>query len=514
MSSSPRGCVAAGHPLTAEAALKVLEAGGNAVDAAIAALCMSCVAEPSLCSLGGGAFCLVRTADGEARLYDFFVHTPICKREREGLDFQPIVADFGAAQQEFHIGLGSAATPGLARGIFAVHRAHGALPMAEVMAPAIAAARKGMILTSFQSYIMQVIAPILRHSAASRAIFSRGDAAGTILQAGDFFANAELGGLFEAMAYEGDRLFYEGEIAASIERLSREHGGHLTREDLRAYQVIVREPLRLRYRGAELLTNPPPSSGGLLIAFGLALLAGRDLQALPFGQAEYAALLAEVQAATQRARGRHGAIPILLDPEVIAEAMAELEAAPLATRGTTHLSVIDRDGNAAAITASNGEGCGYMVPGTGTMLNNMLGEEDLNPGGFHAWAPATRMASMMSPTAVLGDDGGLMVLGSGGSKRIRSAILQVLVNRLDHGMSIAEAVAAPRLHFDDGHLNVEPGLSAAAYERLAARFPEHTFWPATNMFFGGVHAVVREPDGALHGAGDPRRQGVCLDRLG
>jgi gamma-glutamyltranspeptidase/glutathione hydrolase len=276
----------------------------------------------------------------------------------------------------------------------------------------------------------------------------------------------------------------------------------------------VREPLRLRYRGAELLTNPPPSSGGLLIAFGLALLAGRDLQALPFGQAEYAALLAEVQAATQRARGRHGAIPILLDPEVIAEAMAELEAAPLATRGTTHLSVIDRDGNAAAITASNGEGCGYMVPGTGTMLNNMLGEEDLNPGGFHAWAPATRMASMMSPTAVLGDDGGLMVLGSGGSKRIRSAILQVLVNRLDHGMSIAEAVAAPRLHFDDGHLNVEPGLSAAAYERLAARFPEHTFWPATNMFFGGVHAVVREPDGALHGAGDPRRQGVCLDRLG
>jgi gamma-glutamyltranspeptidase/glutathione hydrolase len=203
MSSSPRGCVAAGHPLTAEAALKVLEAGGNAVDAAIAALCMSCVAEPSLCSLGGGAFCLVRTADGEARLYDFFVHTPICKREREGLDFQPIVADFGAAQQEFHIGLGSAATPGLARGIFAVHRAHGALPMAEVMAPAIAAARKGMILTSFQSYIMQVIAPILRHSAASRAIFSRGDAAGTILQAGDFFANAELGGLFEAMAYEG-----------------------------------------------------------------------------------------------------------------------------------------------------------------------------------------------------------------------------------------------------------------------------------------------------------------------
>ena len=508
--TTPRGMVAAGHPLTAQAGLRALEAGGNAFDAALAALCMACVAEPVLVSLGGGGFCLARTAAGDARVYDFFAHTPITKRERQGLDFRPIFADFGVAQQEFHIGLGSVATPGIARGIAAIHRAHGTLPLAEIVAPAVEVARRGMILTPFQSYIMQVIAPILRHTPEARALFTRGDPEGTILQAGDRLDNPALADLLEALGREGDALFYEGEVAAAIERLSRDVGGHLTRDDLRRYRVIVREPLRLRYRGAGLLTNPPPSSGGLLIAFGLALLAGHDLADLPFGAPDTVELLADVQAATQSARARHGSTPVLLDPQVLEEAAAEVAAAPKASRGTTHLSVIDRDGNAAAITVSNGEGCGYLVPGTGTMLNNMLGEEDINPAGFHNWAPDARMSSMMSPTAIERDDGGLVVLGSGGSKRIRTAILQVLVNLLDHRMSVADAVAAPRLHLDGDRLNVEPGLDELARARLAARYPDHAFWPALNMYFGGVHAVVRDPDGALHGAGDPRRSGACL----
>ncbi len=509
-----RGCVAAGHPLTAEAGLRALEAGGNAFDAALAALCMACVAEPVLATLAGGGFCLTRTAGGDARVFDFFAQTPIQKRELQGIDFRPILADFGVAKQEFHIGLGSVATPGVVRGIFAVHRALGSLPMSEIVAPAVEVARRGMILTPFQSYIMQVIAPILRHTPEARALFTRQDPEGTILQGGDFLANPDLADLFEALAREGDALFYEGEVATAIERLSRDVGGHLTRDDLRRYRAIVREPLRLRYRGATLLTNPPPSAGGLLIAFGLALLAGRDLSALPFGSADYVELLADVQAATIHARRRHGSTPVLLDPQILEEAAAEVAAAPRMTRGTTHLSVIDREGNAAAITVSNGEGCGHLVPGTGTMLNNMLGEEDINPAGFHAWAPDARMSSMMSPTALERDDGAVIVLGSGGSKRIRTAILQVLVNLLDHGMSVAEAVAAPRLHVDDGRLYAEPGLGDDARARLCARHPDHAFFPALNMYFGGVHAVVRDPGGALHGAGDPRRAGACLDRRG
>ncbi|MCB9702884.1 MAG: gamma-glutamyltransferase [Myxococcales bacterium] len=509
-----RGCIAAGHPLTAAAGEAIFAAGGNAFDAALAALCMACVAEPVLASLGGGGFFLAHDGGGRTLVYDAFAQTPRQKRELAGIDFQPVIADFGVAQQEFHIGLGSVATPGLVRGIFAVHRAHGSLPIAEIVAPAVAAAREGLTLTPFQAYILETIAPIYGHTPAARAIFTRGPDDPRVRGAGERLVNPGLADLLEALAREGDALFYEGEVAAAIEALSRAEGGHLTREDLRSYRVIAREPLQLRYRDATLATNPPPSAGGLLIAFGLGLLAGLDVAGLGAGTPAQARVLAEAMVHTRDARRRHGAIPALLDPALLAghaAALAELAAAPPMTRGTTHISAIDAAGNAAAITVSNGEGCGHLVPGTGTMLNNMLGEEDINPEGFHAWAPDVRMSSMMAPTAIFADDGRLAVLGSGGSKRIRTAILQVLVNLLDNQMTIAAAIAAPRLHLDAERLNFEAaGMAPATAEALAAAFADHAAWPERNMYFGGVHAAMREADGRLHGAGDPRRAGVCV----
>ena len=236
---------------------------------------------------------------------------------------------------------------------------------------------------------------------------------------------------------------------------------------------------------------------------------------LSFGSDEHLALLARVLARTVDARAAHSNLDVLLSEAVLGEhgasLLRELAAARTAHRGTTHISVIDREGNAAAVTLSNGEGCGSLIPGTGVMLNNMLGEDDVNPAGPHAWPQDVRLSSMMAPTAIARDDGWFAVTGSGGSKRIRSAILQVVSNLVDFAMPIAEAVAAPRMHADAGQLNLEGGFPDGAHAGLAALFDRVIAWQGRNMYFGGCHTVARAPDGRLTGAGDPRRDGVCLD---
>jgi gamma-glutamyltranspeptidase/glutathione hydrolase len=168
--------------------------------------------------------------------------------------------------------------------------------------------------------------------------------------------------------------------------------------------------------------------------------------------------------------------------------------------------VADGEGNIAAMTTSNGEGSGDVIPGTGILLNNMLGEDDLHPGGFHAAPPGVRVASMMSPTIVLGADGSPeLVVGSGGSKRIRTAIMQVLAAVVDGGVTIEDAVVAPRLHWDTDHVEVEPGFPDDVVDALSARWPVNV-WPEPDIYFGGVHAVVPGPDGGA--GGDPRRDGA------
>jgi gamma-glutamyltranspeptidase/glutathione hydrolase len=198
----------------------------------------------------------------------------------------------------------------------------------------------------------------------------------------------------------------------------------------------------------------------------------------------------------------------LLGAETIRQWQQGLKLHSLFSRGTTHISVADAEGNIASMTASNGEGCSYVMPGTGIMLNNMLGEEDLNPGGFHQWKEGSRLASMMSPAIAEMADGTRFALGSGGSNRIRSAITQVLVNLLDFGMTPDQAVSAPRIHLEGDMLSIEPGFAADAQEALEAIAPEAHVWPEQNLFFGGVHTVSVKHGGIFDGAGDPRRGGV------
>ena len=510
MASEPLGVIAAGHPITANAAVEILRAGGNAFDATLAAMLTACVPEAVLASIGGGGFLMAYEASsGKTTLYDFFAHTPRRKPPLDTLDFYAITADFGPATQEFHIGAGSSAVPGLVPGLFAVHQDLGRLNMQDIVIPGIRAARDGVEVSPFHAYLHTVIPPILTATPGISRYFAP---EGTLLKAGEIYRNPELAQTYEALAREGADLFVHGEIGKAILRLSQENGGAIAEQDLSGYQVYRRKPLVWRHRDTELFLNPAPSAGGPLLAFGLGLLE----QIVPQGAID-APTLARVMAATNEARKDFGDdLAEIATPPTIAKHLAELSDRPQFSRGTTHISVIDAEGNAASATVTNGEGNGLVVEPYGFMLNNMLGEEDLNPQGFHAWRENTRLASMMAPTIMLGTDGTLTALGSGGSNRIRTALLQVALHLIDRGFTLEDAVTAPRMHVEKcGTLSYEQqnwgdlyqASELTALEELATTLHP---WPQANMFFGGVHAVQRGPDGTLTGAGDPRREGVSL----
>jgi gamma-glutamyltranspeptidase/glutathione hydrolase len=506
-----KGAVAAGHPATAEAAAWVLEAGGNAFDAALAGLCTACVAEPVLTSLGGGGFLLAHQDSGRNSLYDFFVQTPLRRHPGAELDFYPILADFGTAQQEFHIGMGSIATPGTVKGLFRVHAELGSVPMHEIVRPAVDFARNGIVLNRLQAYIFSVVKPIYLSTASARSIYSSRQVDDSLVVAGETLCQPELADALELLAIEGERLFYQGEMGAALSAACISGGGHLQTGDLHGYRVVKREPLAYPYCNTHILTNPPPSSGGSLIRFAHALLEAHDQG--DFGSARYLRLLAEVMNQTNLARMENGPGEIgksgnLLDPDTIARFRSALDGHPVNSRGTTHISVVDGKRNAASLSLSNGEGSGYLLPGTGIMLNNMLGEEDLNPGGFHRWDTAVRVSSMMAPTLAIAPDR-VIATGSGGSNRLRTAILQTLNNLCYFGMEVREAVDSPRLHVEQDLLSIEPGFPDAAVDEVCAGYTRHNRWTEKNLFFGGTHTVIHDQRG-FSGAGDPRRGGVFL----
>ncbi|MBD3883778.1 gamma-glutamyltransferase [Phormidium tenue FACHB-886] len=510
------GAIAAGHPKTAEAGLEMFRLGGNVFDAVVAAVMASFVVEPTLTSPAGGGFLLAHTQEGQDILFDFFAQTPRQKRDLAEVDFYPVEVNFGGVTQEFHIGLGSMAVPGAISGLFQVHQRLGKLPMAVVAEPAIHYARNGIEMSPFQAYCFQILGPILTANEAARRIYTRD---GRLIQAGMQLVMPELAETLSYLVEEGSRAFYQGEIAQQIVKDCQEQGGYLTLADLAHYQVIERSPLKIQYRGKTVLTNPPPSSGGTLIAFALGLLAKVDLTALSFGSIEHLRLMAKVMQLTNLAR-KDGYDARLYELDVAERFLAadrlteysnELPAIgkPAVNKwgSTTHVSAIDRDGNAASVTTTNGEGASYVIPGTGIMVNNMLGEADLHPSGFHQWQPDVRISSMMSPTIILNDHEPELVLGSGGSNRIRTAILQVICNWADLGMPIEEAVNSARMHWEAGVFNVEPGFGALVIDRAAFPFNgQLELWGQQNLFFGGVHAVTRS--GGLAGAGDRRRGGV------
>ncbi|MFI4977124.1 MAG: gamma-glutamyltransferase family protein [Solirubrobacterales bacterium] len=489
MSGVEKGVVAAGHPLTAQAGVRVLREGGNAVDAALGAMLTSFVAEPLLTGLGAGGYMLVAGAGREPSLLDFFVQAPTRVDDGSGAVLEAIDVSFGDAAQVFHIGPASCGVYGTPAGVCEAVRRWGTVPLEELAAPAARLAREGVVLNAGQAYVAKILGELLSSTPECAALWAP---EGHILREGELLRNHELGEALQRLGKDGAEPFYRGDVAVAVCDWLRARGGSLRGEDLAAYHAIGRDPVRMRYRDREVLTNPPPSAGGTLLAYALALL---DRGPAP-------PTLSGVVDAMKAAQSER-------TPEFV-EGLSEegfLDRFLAARLGsTTHISVLDAEGCACSATCTNGEGSGVVVPGTGMHINNVMGEEDLNPLGFHRHPAGRRMPSMMAPSIVMGDGEVELVLGSAGSNRIRSALLQTIVGVVDHGMSARNAVAAPRVHFEGGVLYVEPGIDARELARTDMRV---VCFEALNLFFGGVQAVQRRGE-TLTGAGDPRRGGVAV----
>jgi gamma-glutamyltranspeptidase/glutathione hydrolase len=494
------GVVAAGHPLSAEAGAQVLREGGNAVDAAVCAALASFAVESPLTGFGAGGFMMVHDG-GETTLLDFFVAAPGRDGVERGAELVPVQVHFDVETvQTFYVGPVSCGVPGTAAGLEQALQRFGTMPLAELVKPGVELARDGAPVNAEQAYILDILEPIHARLAGTRELYAPD---GRTLREGELFRFVELANALERFGAEGAEPFCRGDVASALSAHVIERGGTLGPGDFAGYEVIERKPIRASFRGTEVLTNPPPSSGGILIAYCLALLER-------LGERSGPEQLVAAMGAANAARGDAFAEALygdgpeagLLDPAVLDSTVGDL------LGSTTHISALDGNGMCANVTCSNGSGSGVLVPGTGVILNNMLGEEDLNPLGFHSIAPGRRVPSMMAPTVVLRDGEIELGLGSAGSNRIRSAILQTIVRAIEQGMGAGDAVRAPRLHFEDGVVQAEPGIDEEALARIEARGVPVLRRPEINLFFGGTQAVVRERgSGRLSGGGDPRRGG-------
>jgi gamma-glutamyltranspeptidase/glutathione hydrolase len=449
-------------------------------------------AEPLLTALGAGGYMLVCAPGREPLLLDFFVEAPGRGADHgERAELTPVTVSFGDAVQVFNIGAASVGTYGMPAGLHEASARFGRMALSELVAPAARLAREGVVVTREQAYLFEILEGIITATPECAALFVPG---GRPLGEGDIVRQPELAAALERLGAEGPAPFYTGDIASAIVDWVSEGGGTLTAEDLAGYAPIDREPIRVGYRGREVLTNPPPSAGGILIARALGWLDAEE------GRPDLEQIVS-VMERTQSERTPEF-LAGLGDPEFVRRFLGRG-----GVGSTTHIAVTDREGWACSVTCSNGSCSGVVVPGTGVHLNNMLGEQDLNPLGFHRHPPGRRLPSMMAPTVVLREGVAELVLGSAGSNRIRSAILQTIVRVIDDGMRAGDAVRAPRVHFEDGVVYAEPGIDTGVLEaagRPIARFRE------LNLFFGGVQAVERDQDGVFWGGGDPRRGGAAV----
>lgn len=523
-----KGVIAAGGPETAAAGTAMLEQGGNAVDAAVAAAFASFIAEIGVVHLGGsGVAHLYNPKSGNSLVYDFFSNMPgLGGNAPQPMDFGKVMIDFGETTQNFHLGRASVAVPGNIAGLCQMATDYGRLPLPSLLEPALQLAHNGLHLTEFQANTCKLLEPIYCNTAGMREIFQKN---GRMVRPGEHLYIPQLADTLTDLAREGETLARNGRLAQAIIADQQTNGGLLTATDLAAYQVHKVQSIRLPYRDYQILLPPPSSTGGVLTAFTLKLMARFNVGQYQYGSADHLRLLFELMAATSRARPfwdgwndtkpTQEAINRFLDDDFgqifykqVQASLAGRHASPVVPEpkgpsNTSHLSVIDGDGLAVSLTNTAGESAGYVVPGTGYIPNNMLGEADLHPNGFHTRTAGQRIPTMMTPTIALKDGHTRLVVGSGGSIRIRSAIFQVLSNLLDFGMQLTDAVNTSRVHLEDGVLQCEAGYDAAAVDELEAMGYPVNRWQKRSIYFGGAHSVSRTENGRLVAAGDNRRGG-------
>lgn len=472
--------VAAGNPLTAEAGAAILRRGGNAVDAAIAAGLAAFVAEPLLASAGGAGMMVVSSSDGDEQVVDFFSPVPGLGGAPARRDFLPLEIDFGAACQVFHVGRGSAAPPMALQGMAEASRRFGRLPLEALIGPACDLAVHGATVSPESANVFALLWPINQLSADTMAAYSETDAPP---RPGTRHPMPGMVRVLEAFAHHGG---LPPELEEAILRgFGVDVGGCITPEDLR-HPVRVVEPRTFELGGWRVMTSP--RVGGELVRVIVSCLAGEPAPTYP----------EEVRRVAEACREGH---------------RAQVRYTDSLLGSTTHISVLDAEGNAASVTLTNGEGCGHLIPGTPIQLNNFLGEEDLNPAGFFRYPPGTPLPSAIAPTVARGT-GGVLALGSGGANRIRSVVSQVLYRVVMGGEGLEEAVLAPRVHAEEDTVWLEMAERpepAETLHALHASFANVYEFPTRAFFFGGVHAALGL-DGEVDAVGDPRRGG-CVVRV-
>jgi gamma-glutamyltranspeptidase/glutathione hydrolase len=489
--------VASSTRLAAEAGADVARAGGNAVDAAIAAAWVGAIAEPGICAPGCGGFVTVWAPDGDPVTVDGYIEMPGrgLPSERFGSGTTEVSIEYGGGVS-MHVGHGSVGTPGGPAALSLASERFGRLPWRVTLEPAIHLAREGFPLTAPARHYLEFSGePVFGWHPESHAALHHPD--GRLKQEGEQIHVAHLADSLERLARYGVEDFYTGEIARRIAEDMAAHAGLITHDDLAAYRPILRPAHRCELPGWTVATNPPPAIGGVTLGAMLGLMDGRPSG--PWTEDDVA-LLVDVQA---RVLGfRRDRVDLRED---VLDAIEELRAA-FTSPSTVHTSVVDADGLACAITLSAGYGSGVMVPGTGLWLNNCLGEIELNRRGLHAWPVGARLVSNMAPTVARSADGEALAIGSPGADRITTAILQAFVNHANAGMPLAEAIAHPRLHVEA----TEEGPRVAAEPGLP-RPPGELPWrvlSGLSMYFGGVGAVCWSASGGFVAAADPRRDGA------
>ncbi len=531
------GMVASQNAIASQVGMEMLVAGGNAVDAAVATALALAVVHPEAGNLGGGGFLLVRPARGVAAVYDFREQAPAAATP----DMFLVNGRYDRARHhESHLSVG---VPGTVGGLFQAWSDYGRLPWKQVVAPSILLAREGFMVSDGLARSLREELPRFEHYPASLAQFSRG---GVPYEMGDVLKQEDLAKTLERIALKGARGFYEGETAELVEKEMKARGGLVTREDLKRYTVYRRPPLVGSYRGYEVLTAPPPSSGGVGLLQSLNVLEGYDLGAMGFASSRYVHHVAEALRRAFADRARFLGDPLFVKDMPIERLISkpyadELRRTISATRAsvsspasfewpaepgdTTHLSVVDQERNAVALTYTleDAYGSAIVVPGAGFLLNNEMGDFNPVPGLTDASglvgtepnvvAPGKRMLSNMTPTILVKDGRPALVVGAAGGRRIPGTVLQIVLATVDFAMNVQEAIDAPRIHHQwlPDRIAHEPfGLSADTVEALRARGHKVEERPAGEWSRAHGIALV---DGVLEGGSDRRKpDGAAIGR--
>jgi gamma-glutamyltranspeptidase/glutathione hydrolase len=529
-----KAMIVAPQPEATEAGLSVLEAGGNALDAVIACAFTQGVVDPLMCGIGGiGILHLYDPSSGKNLVLDGSSSCPAASRpemwlelfERECSDGYGYVLR-GAINELGHTAV---ATPGIMRVFGEAHAGFGKLPWAELFEPAIGFAENGWVVRPHVANVFALNeAPYgrlpyeqkLALTQDGRALYLRPD--GTPKRLGDSVRNPDLAATLRGLARDGVDSFYKGEIARRIADDMRTHGGLMTFSDLAAYSIRTRAPLKVSYHG-RVIATPPPPGGGIVVAEMLRILERFDLTTLGHNEPEYIRVIAEAMKIAGGDKDRHIGDPDFVAPPVdrlLSDAYADECAArirrgektPLSRVGsdgenTTTVSCVDRGGMVVSLTHTNGVPSGVIPPGTGFMLNGAMNWYDPRPGRASSIAPGKRRFSSMTPSIVFEDQKPVMTLGAPGGAWIGTAVLQVLLNVLDWGMSMQEAIAAPRFSATSDAIDIGNRVPRKTQSALEAMGYKVRRSPLT-FPFAAPHGITCW-DGALEGGADPQRDGYA-----